>query len=251
VTIVGRTKRGSEGLTFVPADLSLTSAARKLAEDLPVGSFDVLAFTTGIVPKAQKVLTAEGVEEDMATSALSRHVFLAAAAPRLKAGARLLIWGFPGSGVFKDADLANFNSEARYGAGFAPPTHANTVVLNEALVAHYAAKGFAAAGFNPGLIRTAIRDNMHGGKGCLACFFESCIGCMNPTPEQYAAAVLPLLTAPELAARSGLLFGQKGTAIKGSPELTPEEVGKWIAAADALAAKAAGAAGADKLTIRE
>lgn len=252
VTIVGRTQKpGSDGLTFVPCDVSLMSNVRRLAEELPVEAADVLAFTSGIIPKKQKVVTAEGVEEDMAVSALSRHVFLAAAAPRLKAGARVFIWGMPGNGVVKDANAADLNSDAAYGGSFTPPTHANTIALNEALVAHWAAKGVATAGFNPGLVATGIRDVMHGGTGCLARCFESCIGCFNPSPDSYAAALLPLLTAPELIATKGLLFGQHGAAIKGSPELaSADDVKKWIDAADALAAKAAGATGADKVTLR-
>ena len=250
VTTVGRANRGGGG-AFVPCDVSLMGNVRKLVADLPVETFDVLAFTNGIIPKKTKCVTSEGVEEDMAVSALSRHVFLAAAAPRFKAGVRVLIWGMPGNGMVKHADGADLNSDAKYGGGFSPPTHANTIALNEALVAHWAAKGVVAAGFNPGLVRTDIRNVLHGGTGCMAAFFEGCIGCFNPTAEVYAQAVLPLLTAPELAAQKGLLFGQKGTTIQRSPELEgAADVQRWIDAADALAAKAIAASGAEKTTLR-
>lgn len=247
VTIVGRTNRGTEGLNFVPCDVSLMSNVRKLASDLPIEGADYLCFTNGIVPAKVKVVTAEGIEEDMATSALSRFVFLNSAESRLKAGARVFIWGFPGSGVVKEADVADINSEKRYGGGFSPPTHANTVALNEALVAHWASKGVVTAGFNPGLIKTAIRNSMHGGKGFVAGFMEGVVSLFNPDTDQYAQVILPLFTAPELAEQKGLHFGQKGTTIKPSPELTPAAVQRWIDAANALAEKA-GASDAAKVT---
>ena len=111
---------------------------------------------------------------------------------------------------------------------------------------HWAAKGVAATGFNPGLIASGIRDSVHGG-GALGSVLESCIGCFNPTADAYANTILPLL----LADTKGLCIGQSGDAIKRAPEFdSPAVVAAWISAADALAAKAGGAAGAPKLELR-
>jgi hypothetical protein len=134
--------------------------------------------------------------------------------------------------------LADFNSEAGYEDGFGF-SHMNTVALNEALVHHWAAKGVAVTGFNPGLIASGIRDSLHGG-GSLGSILEKLIGFFNPSAEQYASSLLPLLQADT----KGLLFGQSGDVIKRAPEFEhAATVAAWIQAADALAAKAAAAAG--------
>ena len=182
----------------------------------------------------------------MAVSALSRLVMLEAAAPRLPKHARALIWGFPGSkGLLGKTRLADLNAERAYEGGFGFP-HMNTVALNEALVHHWAARGLVTAGFNPGLVPTGIRDSMHGG-GLLGGLLERAIGLFNPSPDAYAAGLLHLLAAPELAARPGLMFGQAGDVIEPSPEFADAAVvaawmraaGELVARADARAAKAA------------
>ena len=125
VTVVGRSQRGASapGVTFVRGDFSLSMAeSRRIAAALPLESVDVLIFTTGIVPGKTRKATPEGVELDMAVSALSRHVFLAAAAPRLKPTARVFVWGFPGSkGYMVKTALADFNSEAHYAGALLKP----------------------------------------------------------------------------------------------------------------------------------
>lgn len=122
----------------------------------------------------------------------------------------------------------------------------NTVALNEALVLHWASKGVAVAGYNPGLIKTGIRDSLHGG-GLAGRVLESLLSVVmgNPTVEQYVDRILWTLTTPDLAKHSGAMFGQSGAPILPSPEFAkqPELVAKWIAAADALADKALAAAG--------
>ena len=98
VTIVGRTLRDPGlNVTFVKADLSLMGDAARIAADLPLESADFLIFTSGIVPGNTRVATDEGVEIDMATSALNRQVMLSIAETRIKASCRVFIWGFPGS----------------------------------------------------------------------------------------------------------------------------------------------------------
>ncbi len=113
------------------------------------------------------------------------------------------------------------------------------VALNEALVLHYAALGSEIYGFNPGMIKTGIRDSVRGG-GLLGAALEAAINLFNPSAAQYAATILPLLTSPDLSLHRGAMFGQKGQAILPSRELVedPEAVGRWIEAADALAKKA-------------
>jgi len=240
VVVAGRTLRGAlpPRASFVAGDVGTLAGARALAAALPVDALDALVFTTGIVPGNARRETADGIEEDMAVSALSRVVMLEAAAPRLRArGARALVWGFPGTkGLLAKARLGDLNAERGYEGGFGFP-HMNTVALNEALVHHWAARGLAVAGFNPGLVPTGIRDALHGG-GLLGGALERAIGLFNPTPDSYAAGVLHLLSAPEVAARPGLFFGQSGDAIEPSPEFAdPAVVKAWMDAAAALVAR--------------
>jgi hypothetical protein len=117
----------------------------------------------------------------------------------------------------------------------------NTVAGNEALVLDGAAawrpRGAAAFGLNPGLIRTGIRDNYLGG-GALSAVVEPLIGAFNPTPDAYAAAIVPLLFAPGLEAHSGAHFDQAADAIHRSPGLTPAHVAALLAESEALAERA-------------
>lgn len=240
VTVVGRSERSKvPGVSFLKGDVSTIAECRKIVAQLPIETTDVLAFTTGIVPGNKREVSADQVEMDMAVSALSRHVMIASAAPRLPRTSRVLVWGFPGGGGIKNSNLQDFNSETSYKPGFAH-THANTVALNEALVHHWAARGMTIAGFNPGLIKTDIRKTVHGG-GCLGGCMEGIINMFNPSADKYAASILHLFVAPELAATKGLLFRQDGvSAIKPDPGMDdPATVAKWIAAADTLVAKAA------------
>ena len=246
VTVLGRTQRDAS-LDFVRADLESMAAARRVARALPAEGMDLLAFTNGIVPGNARKATSEGVEQDMAVSALSRHVMLKELVPRLPPSARVLVWGFPGTtDLLKKTNVDDLNSERAYNGGFGT-THMNTVALNEALVLHWASKGATVAGFNPGLIKTGIRDSLHGG-GLFGQYLESFLSLVmrNPTVEQYAERVLWTLATPDLAKHSGAMFGQSGEPILPSPEFAkePELVAKWIAAADALAEKALLAAGA-------
>ena len=99
-------------MSFVKADLSLMQEAKTLAYSLPK-DFDVLALTNGIVPGKKREETKEGVEMDMAVSALSRFVILSELLQsKSKPEARIFNWGFPGSkGAMGKTNLADFNSQ--------------------------------------------------------------------------------------------------------------------------------------------
>jgi NAD(P)-dependent dehydrogenase (short-subunit alcohol dehydrogenase family) len=241
VTVVGRSLRTKvQGVDFLKGDVSTMAECRSIVARLPLEITDVLVFTAGIVPGSEREVTAEGIEKDMAVSALSRHVMIQAAAPRLPRTARVLVWGFPGAGMLKKSIIVDFNSETTYKAGF-ESTHANTIALNEALVHYWAARGMAIAGFNPGLIKTAIRGPLHGG-GCLGGCIESIINCFNPSAEEYASRILPLFMAPQLTTSKGLLFHQDGCSVI-KPDAgfqNPATVAEWITAADRLVTKSAG-----------
>jgi NAD(P)-dependent dehydrogenase (short-subunit alcohol dehydrogenase family) len=243
VTVAGRTFRDASSapanLDFAKADLSTVAEAKRLASALPAGDVDVLVLTTGIMPGATKVVSAEGIEIDMAVSALSRAVLLKELGGKLKAGSRVFVMGFPGAG--QSGDPSDLNSDKKYegGLGF---SHMQTVAVNEALVHHYAAllkdKGVGVYGLNPGLIQTNIRAGAMGGT-VFGWVFETLTGLFSVSPATYASNVLPLFTAPELAAHSGALFGQDGAAILPTPSMTDAAyTAQFIKGLDELQARA-------------
>jgi NAD(P)-dependent dehydrogenase (short-subunit alcohol dehydrogenase family) len=215
VTVVGRTFRDSKTarLTFVAADLSSMSEAVRLGLEFPAERFDVALFTTGTFAAKTREETPEQVERDVAVSYLSRLAVLQGLSPRLGSargdGAprpRVFVMGSPGYGVLGDPD--DLNSERNYRAMVA---HANTVVGNEILV--LAAKdrfpGPAFFGLGPGLIKTGIRGHLLGEGSVKHKLVETGIGILAQSPEKYAKRIVPLLFAPELEGRTGLMFGSK------------------------------------------
>lgn len=241
VTVIGQTFRdaGVARLSFVKADLNLMSEARRVADALPAEQLDLLIFTTGIFSSPRRETTAEGIERDLATSYLNRFVMLRALAPRLGTGravgarpARVFVMAFPGAGQAGDPD--DLNSERAYRQMAA---HMNTVAGNEALVLH-AARTYPdlhVFGLNPGLVKTNIRANVHGGSDTLRFkVMEAMIGLFTPTAERYAEQLGPVILAPDLDGKSGVHFNAKGVAIAASTVMTVEHVERLIAASEEL-----------------
>jgi NAD(P)-dependent dehydrogenase (short-subunit alcohol dehydrogenase family) len=213
VTVVGRTFRDAPAarLTFVPADLSSMSEAARVGLELPAESLDVVLFTTGTFAAKTREETPEHVERDMAISYLSRLAILQGLSPKLGTaranGAptpRVFVMGSPGYGVL--GDPSDLNSEDNYRAMVA---HANTVAGNEILVlgAKDRFPGPAFFGLGPGLIKTGIRANYLGDGSVTHKLAETAIGILAQSPETYAKRMVPILFAPELEGRTGLMFG--------------------------------------------
>jgi NAD(P)-dependent dehydrogenase (short-subunit alcohol dehydrogenase family) len=232
VIVVGQTFRdaGTPNLSFVSADLASMKEAARVGRSLPA-DLDAVLLTTGIMAAPAREVTAEGLERDMAVSYLSRLAILRELAPRLRAGTRVFVMGFPGTGQKGDAD--DQNAERHYEA-FA--THMNTVAGNEALVLEWARRypALALFGLNPGLIKTNIRANYLGDKSLRHRLVEGLIGLFMQSPEAYAERTLRLIWARDLDGRSPAMFNAKGRAIEPTPELTPEYVARFIAGSEAL-----------------
>jgi NAD(P)-dependent dehydrogenase (short-subunit alcohol dehydrogenase family) len=246
VTVVGRTFRdeGTPGLSFVKGDLASMKEAERLGRELPVESTDVVLLTTGIMAARAREVTAEGLERDMAISYLSRLALLRPLAPRLGTAraadappARVFVMGFPGAGQLGDAD--DLNAEKAYDAF---PVHMNTVAGNEVLVLDGARRypALRLYGLNPGLIKTNIRANFLGEQSFKHRLAEFFIGLLTPSPEAYAGRIVPLLFAPELTQRTGLMFGAKANPILPTEGLTEPYVAKFIGGSEALVARALG-----------
>jgi NAD(P)-dependent dehydrogenase (short-subunit alcohol dehydrogenase family) len=240
VTVVGRTFRdqGTAGLDFFEADLASMKEARRVGRELPVEGLDVVVLTTGIFAAPQREVTTEGVERDLAVSYLSRVAILEALVPRLhgERRTRVFVMGFPGAGELGNPE--DLNADASYDA---LKQHMTTVAGNEALVLDLAKRhpALGVFGLNPGLIKTNIRSNFLGDGSFKHRAAEFLIGLFMPSPEQYARTVVPVLFAPELETRSGLLFGAKGTAILPTEGL-PERVEAYRTASAQLLRRVAG-----------
>jgi NAD(P)-dependent dehydrogenase (short-subunit alcohol dehydrogenase family) len=214
VTVVGRTFRDQKSprLTFVAADLSSMRESVRLGLELPAESFDVALFTAGIIASRKaREETSEHVERDVAVSYLSRLAILQGLSPRLGAGRpdgaarpRVFVMGSPGYRILGDLD--DLNSEQTYQPMVA---HAATVAGNEILVlgAKDRFPGPAFFGLGPGLISTEIRSNYLGDGSVALRLLETAVGVMAQSPETYAKKIVPILFAPELEGRTGVLFG--------------------------------------------
>lgn len=235
VIVVGQTFRDADvaGIRFIKADLSSMREAQRVAAALPAESLDLLVFTTGIFAAPQREQTAEGVERDLAVSYLNRLVILRDVAPRLdpQRAARVFIMGYPGSGQAGNAD--DLNCERSYKPMAA---HLNTVAGNEMLVLDAATRYPHASffGLNPGLVKTAIRDNFFGKGSLKSRVVESLIGLMTPSADDYARRIAPLLLAPGLEASNGAMFNNKGKTIQPSKGLDPAHIRNFMDASAAL-----------------
>jgi hypothetical protein len=63
-------------------------------------------------------------------------------------------------------------------------------------------------------------------------------GLLAPSAETYAERLTPLLVSPDLEGHNGAMFDRKGLAILSSPKLTDSHVKAFIAASEALVARA-------------
>lgn len=240
VTVIGQTFKdnGVKNIDFIKGDLSLIETAKKVAEQLPADSLDILLFTTGIFASRVRQETPEGLERDMAVSYLNRLAMLKILVPKLKKeknslglSPRIFLMGYPGSGELGTID--DLNQEKSYAFMKA---HMNTLAGNEALVLTIADRypNQNIYGLNPGIVKTNIRDNLLGASSWKSYFIEGIIGLFTKTPEQYASSIVPLLIAPELDGRSGTFYNDKGNAIFGSEGLTKEYAASYIKASEGL-----------------
>jgi NAD(P)-dependent dehydrogenase (short-subunit alcohol dehydrogenase family) len=244
VTVVGRTFRDdpTARLTFVAADLSSMKEAIRVGRELPAESFDLVLFTTGIIAATSREETPEHVERDVAISYLSRLAILQGLSPRLGSARdasaprpRVFVMGSPGTGEIGNPD--DLNSEKNYRSMVA---HGNTLAGNEILV--LGAKdwfpGPAFFGLGPYLVKTGIRSNLLGDGSIIHKLVETAVGLFMQSPETYAKRMVPLLFAPELEGRTGLMFGHKAQPIKPTQGLDSAYIHRYLSASDALLRRA-------------
>ena len=248
VTVVGQTFRDRDvaGLDFIHADLSSMKEAQRVAKLLPAEKLDLLVLTTGVMAGPQREVTAEGIENDMAISYLSRLVILQEVAPRIGQGRpagskrpRIFIMGYPGAGM--EGTLGDLNADRAYNNW---TVHRNTVVGNEVLVLDGVERypGVDIYGLNPGFVRTNIRAKMFGRRTFLKSVMETLTKPMTLTPEAYAERIVPLLVAPPLESRSGAMFNNKAQAILPTQKLKVDAAyrDEFLSQSEAILAQRAG-----------
>jgi NAD(P)-dependent dehydrogenase (short-subunit alcohol dehydrogenase family) len=246
VTVVGRTFRDDPAtrLTFVAADLSSMREAISVGNELPAESFDLVLFTTGIIAAKTREETPEHIERDVAISYLSRLAILQGLSPRLGSAReafaprpRVFVMGSPGTGEIGNPD--DLNSEQSYRAMVA---HGNTLAGNEILVlgAKEWFPGPAFFGLGPYLVKTGIRSNLLGDGSITHKLVETAVGLFMQSPETYAKRMVPLLFAPELEGKTGLMFGHKAQPILPTQGLDRTYIDRYLSASEALLRRALG-----------
>lgn len=247
VTVVGRSLRESPHpkRKFVRADLSSLVNARDVARELPSETYDALLLTHGIFAGRRREVTSEGLEKDLATSALSRWVIVREMADTLGQARsqngrkpRIFVWGFPGGE--RALDLSDVESARDYRWQTA---HSNTVIFNEALVRVAASRlpQIDAFGMNPGIIKTNILSGVFGESSWKLRIQKTLVGLLFQDAETYAAKIAPLLVHPELEDRSGTLFNRNARPIESNPWLIADtHCARVEEAAEALLKKVLG-----------
>ncbi len=244
VQVVGRTFRdsGNPRIEFILANLESMREAERVGQSLPAEDLDMALLTTGIFAARTRQVTREGLERDLAVSFLSRLVILREIATRLGKNRphatikpRIFIWGYPGTG--RSGSPGDLNAERSYSMW---RVHMNTVVGNELLVLEGAKRypGVEIFGMSPGILATNIRDNMRktpGSGGLMEWFISK----TNPSPEEYAKRLVPLLFSPDLSGHSGAIFDRKGNPCLPSPRLADARYAQaFLAASEALVTRA-------------
>lgn len=244
VTIVGRTLKDPPHphRVFVPADLSSLVNARAVSQKLPAETYDALLLTHGIFAGRTREITSEGLEKDLATSAMSRWVIVREMAPRLGQGRplggpkpRLFVWGFPGGK--RSLDFTDIESVRDYRWTTA---HSNTVVFNEALVSDTASRlpELNSFGMNPGVIKTNIMSGVLGQSSLTQRVQKTLVGLFFQSAETYAEKVTPLLVHRALEDRPGSLFNRNAQPIEPNPWLVAgDHCARVVDAAESLLAR--------------
>lgn len=213
---------------FIAADLSLmstvVSVAQQYAAAHPAG-VDYLLLTVGVIASVEPRFTSEGLEFDLATSALSRLAFLNALKSYLLTNKDTYVgvWAFPG--VFKPNQthpIEQINVKEHYGIA---SSHGDTIVINEAVGYHlwkkYSDK-LRVAQFNPGMLATDIRNDFYDsipyGLGrVLSAVFESLFAWSAPSVEWYADVTIRVILNSAVDYRSqAVVVNQKGHFVQPS-----------------------------------
>lgn len=216
---------GGDGI-FLPADVSsmrqVVALAALVREQL--GAVSVLVHSADVL-RRRRVDSVDGIEVSFAINYLSRFLLNRLLEPDLLAGAPARIVhvaaaGFPGAlnvgHVPPPADMSSF-------AGHSVGQRANDVYTVE-LAGRLAGTGVTITTINPGSVDTDIRRTSPDG-GRLLTVMAALSRPWTTTAEAFAAQVLRLAVAEDLAGVSGALFNRKGRPITARSSVTDTDRG--------------------------
>jgi hypothetical protein len=92
----------------------------------------------------------------------------------------------------------------------------------------------------PYLVKTGIRSNLLGEGSITHKLVETAVGLFMQSPETYAKRMVPLLFAPELEGKTGLMFGHKAQPILPTQGLDSAYIDRYLSASEALLRRALG-----------
>lgn len=191
---------GSSASRVFMADLSRPADVRQLAADVLEASarLDILVHCAAVYTR-HRTLTADGLESMFATNQLAPFLLTNLLRDRLVASApaRVLIVTAPAGNRIDFDDLTaerGFSSLPRFGA-----SKAADLLLTREFARRFEGTGVTVNAVHPGLVKT---DLMTGAPALL----RWGVRLVSAPPAKAAAAITPLLLAPDYATRSGLFF---------------------------------------------
>ena len=209
VAAIQRAGGGGGSAEFLPFDLSSLAAVRQLAEEVRRRHerLHLLVNNAGLV-RAERRLTADGLEETFAVNHLAPFLLTALLRDRLLAAgsARVVTVSSGAHAMIRGLDFDNLQGERRYKPllAYAQSKLANVLFTRE-LARRFAGSGVTANCVHPGVVRTGIwRENRGILRGLVALMWP-----FMASEKRGAQPLLHLALAPELANVSGHYFDRK------------------------------------------
>lgn len=203
-------------VTFLPADLSLISEARRVGDEICKRSppLRYLVHSAGVV-RGRHILTSEGLESNFAINYLSRFILTRQllgsleAAGKLGHAARILIVGgaVPSGKIYwDDLNLTNNFTTIRALTQFQFANDVFALELARRLSPHNGSPSVTIACFNPGVVKTNIRKEFPlWMKWLVSLAFDPFLA---QTAPEAAETALRILFSAEFEGETGVLFRQ-------------------------------------------
>src|SRR5262245_39529518 len=209
-----RSASGSRSLHLLTGDLASQAAVRRLAHEVKeqFSELNVLINNAGVNP-SQRVLTADGVEMNLAVNYLAPFLLTLLLLDPLKANAPSRVVNM-GTWRQPPVHLDDLKRETRFDAmqAYQESKTALTMFTYE-LARRLAGSGVSVNSVNPGLIRTELGRDAQGGSW----LFLTLVRPFMKSAERAADDVLRLAVAPELEGVNGKFFAGQ-TETRTSPE---------------------------------
>lgn len=233
-------RTGDDTGDFFPADISLMSEVRRLAEAIKsrFARLDVLVHSADVL-RLKRAETVEGLELSFATNYLSRFLLNHLLLDQLKAsgtpGEPSRIIHVAAAGIPGKLDLSQVppRPDTSSFTGHNVGQKANDMYAIEvaARLRRQGSANLTINVMNPGIVDTEIRRSSPDTRRhvrLMVGLMELLKKPVTQTPAQFAEQVVRLATAPELAGESGGLWDRKGKALAIRPESSNVEIRRQL-----------------------